>query len=400
MKLFIGLLAPLALAAQGPPDGCNARETSPVVTIALPSHPFAIAPARDGCSVFVSLMGDDRGKNPGIAVLKREANGIQLSRVIPLRSRPAGMVLTHDGKLLIAAALNAVIFLDVQRMTEGSTNPVLGSFSDGPNTSSIYVNVTADDKLLFVSEERARSITVIDLERARGNGYKADAILGKIPTGNAPIALTFSPDGKWLYTTSEVALPEWKWPNACKPEGGNSNTSEITNPEGAVIVIDVARARTDATHSVAARIPAGCSPVRMAISPRGDRIYVTARNSNAVLAFDTQKLLSDAQHARVGMAPVGAAPVPIAVVDDGRKVVAGNSNRFAGSNSPQTLTILDATKIQEGAGAVLGTIPAGAFPREMRVSADGLTLFLTNFGSSSLQVMSVEHLLTAPNREH
>ena len=54
--------------------------------------------------------------------------------------------------------------------------------------------------------------------------------------------------------------------------------------------------------------------MRMAISPDGHRIYVTARNSNAVEALDTAKLLADPDHARVGMAPVGEAPVPVAVI--------------------------------------------------------------------------------------
>jgi DNA-binding beta-propeller fold protein YncE len=223
--------------------------------------------------------------------------------------------------------------------------------------------------------------------------------VGTIPVGNAPIALTFSPDGKWLYTTSQGALPDWKWRKACKPEGRDPATSTIQNPEGAVIVVDVARAKTDPAHSVVARIPAGCSPVRMAISPAGDRIYVTARNSNAVLAFDTAKLVSDPEHARVGMAPVGSAPVPVAVIDNGRKVVAGNSNRFAGPTEPQSLTVLDAAKMQGGAGATLGTIPVGAFPREMAVSSDGRTLLLTNFGSQSLQVIDLEHLPMVPGRE-
>jgi DNA-binding beta-propeller fold protein YncE len=211
--------------------------------------------------------------------------------VAPLASTPTGIILTHDGKLLIAAANDIVVFLDVERLISGAANSVLGSFSDGPNSESIYANVTADDKLLFVSEEAAQSITVIDLERARANGYKAEAIKGKIPTGLAPIALTFSPDGKWLYTTSQLAPPAWNWPAACKPEGSPAG-SPIVNPEGAVIVVDVALAATNPAKSVAARIPAGCSPVRMAISPAGDRIYVTARNSNGVVAFDTAKLLT------------------------------------------------------------------------------------------------------------
>jgi DNA-binding beta-propeller fold protein YncE len=97
------------------------------------------------------------------------------------------------------------------------------------------------------------------------------------------------------------------------------------------------------------------------------------------------------------MTPVGEAPVPVAVIDGGKKVVAGNSNRFAGGNGPQTLSVLDAAKMeQKGADAALGTIPVGAFPRELSVSADGHTLFLTNAGSSSLQVIDIDRLPVEP----
>jgi DNA-binding beta-propeller fold protein YncE len=295
-------------------------------------------------------------------------------------SAPTGLVLTHDGKLLIVAAQDNVTFVDVERLSEAG--------KIGGGAGSVYVNVTADDKLLFVSEERGQSIRVIDIGLARIGRYKE---IGRIPVGIAPIALTFSPDGKWLYTSSQGAPPAWNWPKACKTEGRNS--PELTRPEGAVIVINVDRARTDPSHAVEARIPSACSPVRMAISPAGDRVYVTARNSDAVLAFDTAKLISDPEHARVGTVPVGTAPVPVAVVDGGKKVVAGNSDRFGRSDAPQTLTVIDASRMSEGAAAILGSVQVGAFPREMRVSTDGRTLFVTNFGSSSLQVLDVDRLL-------
>ena len=280
----------LTLAAQARPSECDAPAASPSLTIPLPSSPFAVTPTRDGCWIFVSLTGNG-GTGAGIAVLKRSRGIIQLSRVVPLKSAPTGITLTHDRRLLVAAATNATIFIDVPRMIGGAADPVLGSFSDGRATGSIYANITRNDKLLFVSEESGQSVTVIDLKRARKKGYTTDAIIGKIPAGSAPIALTFSRNGKWLYTTSQAALPDWNWPKACKPEAPGIPDSIITRPEGAVIVIDVARARKDPAHAVVARVPAGCSPVRMAISPDGDRIYVTARNSNAVLAFDTAKLL-------------------------------------------------------------------------------------------------------------
>jgi hypothetical protein len=119
-------------------------------------------------------------------------------RFIPLKARTHGLALTHDGKLLIAAAFfdSTTLFLDTQRMADGAPNPLVGALSDGEGAGSVYVNVTHDDKLLFVSDERGMSITVVDLQRARTNSYQPDAIIGKIPMGLSPIALTFSPEPK------------------------------------------------------------------------------------------------------------------------------------------------------------------------------------------------------------
>jgi YVTN family beta-propeller protein len=162
-------------------------------------------------------------------------------------------------------------------------------------------------------------------------------------------------------------------------------------PEGAVIVVDVAKAATDPSEAVAARVPAGCVPVRLALSPTGDRAYVTARKSNAVMVFDTES------RKIIGTVPVGTAPVPVAVVDGGRKVIAGNSNRFGTDADPrQTLTVLDAGKISQGADAVIGTITCGVFPRDLVTSPDGKTLFVANYMSNTLQVMNVATLPIEP----
>ena len=292
------------------------------------------------------------------------------------------MVLTHDGKTLIVAGGPQILFLDVAKLTSGKGNPEIASISDGENASSVYVNVTADDKTLFVSDEAAQTISVVDLEHDRKT-------VGTIPVGRAPIALTFSKDEKYLFTTSQAARAEWNWPKACKPEGQDPAKAEIKNPQGAVVVVDVARAKTDPAHSIVSRVPAACSPVRTAMSPAGDRIYVTARNSNAVLAFDTAKLVSDPDHARAGMATVGTAPVPVIVVNGGKTVVVGNSNRFdADQSKQQVLDVLTADPLK-----VSGHIPAGAFPREMRLSADGSTLFLTNFSSDTVQIVDLKRAI-------
>ena len=396
-------LIPLALLALGcsiapcaQSANCDLPPSEPSLTLNVGPFPFTALPSRDGCWVYVALLGKSDGAPGGIAVLRREGAQLTPQRIIPLEDDATGIVLTHDGKLLIAPSTDSIYFLDVDRINNGTPGPLLGQMHNdpaSPRVGNIYANVTDDDKFLFVSEERAKAITVIDLSRARMEGFRPKAILGRIPVGRAPIALTFSADRRLLYTTSEVAPAEWGWPKACPKEGGNS--PELVNPEGAVIVVDVARAATDPAHAVLSRVPAGCSPVRLVMSPQGDRIYVTARNSDAVLSFDTSKLVSDPAHALLAKVPVGPAPVPLAVFDHGRKILAGNSDRFAGPFKPQKLTLIDAAKMSEGSAAVLGTIQAGGFPREMRVSANERTLYLTNAGSGTVQLFDLERLPVA-----
>jgi DNA-binding beta-propeller fold protein YncE len=361
----------------------NTACANPPVTVDLPGAPFGVVASHDGNEVFVALLG----QSAGVAVLQRDAGQYQLKRVVPFRPGGTGVAITHDGKLLIVAAGPHVLVLDTAKMISGDGDSIVGTFTDGVGPACIYVNVTHDDKTLFVSNEGGGSITVIDLDRARTTGYDAKAIIGNIPVGEAPIALTFSPDDHWLYTTSEGPRPEWGWPSTETPEGPNGAASGEKVAPGAVQVIDVVKARSDPAHAVVAKAPAGGSPVRMTISPDGKAIFVTARGNNTLLEFDTAKLISDPDHARLTSVPVGSSPVPVALIQDGKTLVVGNSNRFAAdSDKPQTLSVIDVSKM-----TVIGSIPAGAFPREMCLTADGRTLFVSNFGSNSLEIIDAQN---------
>ncbi len=372
-------------------SACNEPAERPILHLKLPAHPFEPIPSDDGCRIFIS-MPHLRLHGAAIGVVRRSGGKVSLERTIPVEGTPTGMVLSHDGKLLIAAAGNLVLFLDTARMMSGQANPVVSHFSTGPHDpGSVYVNVTADDRFLFVSNENNESISVINLEKARASGFAADSIVGKIPVGIAPIAVTLSPDGRYLYTTSEAAPKSYGWPAPCKPEGEPAKTS-LRHPEGAIVVANVDRAKTDPANSVIAKLPAGCSPVRLVLSPDGQTAYVTARNSNALLVFDRTKLLADPEQARIAAVPVGIAPVGLVVVDNGRKVIVTNSNRFSGKHDKQNLSVIDTANISSGPAAILGLIPAGAFPRELRATADGRTLLVTNFDSNTLDLIDLTRL--------
>lgn len=403
-----GSLCWLATAPPGTPGhinptGCSDTIGPPVVHVELPGNPFQALPTADGCHVFVSLVGPVEPGDPrrpprpgapmgGVAVVSRLGGEASVSRVLPLEGSPYGMALSHDGRMLIVASDDRVAFLDTARLLDGSPRALLGYLLDAPAAGRVYANLTPDDRWLFLSDESARTISVVDLVTLRASGFAAHAVIGQIPVGRAPIALTFSQDHRWLYTTSQVAPSAYAWPPVCRAPGPDAARQPSSYAQGAILVIDVVRATHDPRHAVVGAVPAGCNPVRLVTSPSGDIAYVSARTDNVLLAFATGKLLTDPEHALVGRVPVGDAPVGIAVLNSGTRIAVTNSNRFGSPSAPQSLTIIDAQKIRDGAAAVLGTVPAGLFPRELRVTQDQRTLLLTNFGSKNVAIMDVRRL--------
>ena len=403
LAIAVGVMAlPSGACAQEnvKPTLCNLWAPDAIAFVDLPGRPFTPIPSKDGCWIFVSLTTQGSGPPTptGIAVLHRVSGVVSLSRTIPIEGVSGGLVLTHDGKLLIGCVTDGLVFLDTGRLISGKGDAVQGYLRQSGGKGHIapgvvYVNVTSDDQLLFESDELAQRITVIDLQKARNSGFDARSIIGSIPSGDHPIALVFSRDERFLYATASKGAKEWAWPVECAPEGPDPSKAKAADPQGAVLVVDVARARTDPARSVVSKVPAGCSAVRLALSPAGDTIYVTARNENNVLAFNADRLVRDPGHALIGKVPVGQSPVGIAVVDKGRKVIVGNSNRFAaGSDIKQTLTVIDAGRVRAGPRAVLGAIRAACFPREVRVTSDGRTLLVANFNSSSVELVDLSRL--------
>ena len=389
--LAMTLCTASSVFAQDAPDICNLPTPEAVVYVDLPI-PWDAIPSSDGCLVFASVSSPN-----GVAVLRRARGAVTLQRIIPTGGSGWGtggsvwgMVLTHDGQLLLAVGEGRVVFVDVPRAISGKGDPILGEMVYDRSAESVLVNVTADDRYAFVSDERRQRITVIDLVKARGSQFSTASLVGSIPLGMSPVAVTLSPDNRFLYATSQQALRSSGWPDECKAQGPDPKLSNFFTAQGAVHVIDVGRATSDPLHAVIATAPAGCAPVRVALSPKGDFVYVTARHSDLLLVFDAQKLRTDPQHARVATIPVGVRPVGVAVADSGRLIVVANSNDLLGGPTDrQSVTVIDAARVSEGAAAVLGSVPAGAAPRNVHVTSDGRTVLLTNNNSNTLQLIDV-----------
>lgn len=119
------------------------------------------------------------------------------------------MALSQDRKLLAVSNGSGVLLLDADRLLAGGDKPLAEADDQaraGPQgqAGSVYVAISPDDKLVFVSDEGTALVTVYDLAKLRGGNTNA---IGRIPVGNAPVGLAFSSDGRKLYTTSEIAQP-------------------------------------------------------------------------------------------------------------------------------------------------------------------------------------------------
>ena len=144
----------------------------------------------------------------------------------------------------------------------------------------------------------------------------------------------------------------------------------------------------DPRHAAVAAFPAGCNPVRVAVSPAGNEVWVTARGSDALLRFPVDDLLASSHAGRYAKFAVGISPIGLAVRPDGRQVWVALSHRFG----KRVMGQLAGVALEANTSSVkLMSAPASGFPRELAFLHDGRTLVATLFSARR-----VEFLLTPP----
>jgi len=335
--------------------------------VSVPGNPFGVAVTPDGRWAFVAASASS-----AIEVLR---TGPSLAPVkvatIPVPGNPVGVTLTRDGRYLLAASGNGAVVVSVARAEQGRADAVLGTLGDPTNGGAIEVAVSADGAYAFVSQEGSAQASVFNLHRALTRGFGSADLVGAIQLGIAPVGLAVSPDGRWLYATSE-ATP------------GN-----IKSNQGTLTVINVARAETDPAASVVATVAAGCNPVRVITSADGREVWVTARGSDDLLCFSAVALQSHPARALVAIVRVGEAPVGLMLVRNGALVVVADSNRFALPGATSDLSVVNVAAALAGQPADVGYIPAGMFPREMALEPDGRHLLVSNYASNQLEAISI-----------
>ncbi|MGH2851743.1 MAG: YncE family protein [Solirubrobacteraceae bacterium] len=306
-------------------------------------------------------------------------------RTIEIGGTVAGVSLAGGGRyLLVADGRDGADVISVARAEAGAPHPVLGVLKEPARArlggaGAIEVASSPDGHYVFVSLEGGAQLTVYDLQAALADQFRVSAYVGSVGVGLLPVGIAVSPDGRWLYATSEIAQ-------------GAHTRAGYRGSHGTLSVISIATAERDPAAAVVATVSAHCSPVRVAVSPDGNTVWLTARGDDQLLAFSAAKLRSRPAHALLAAVRVGAAPVGLAVVDAGRDIVVANSNRFSASGAHSSLTVVNAAAALAHRSAIVGTIPAGSFPRDMSAEPDVDTLVVANFASRQFETVNVSSL--------
>ncbi len=375
---------PAALAQMAGAQRCGTDVPAPAPTLRRvrtamlrlpPAGGFAAQPfgavAAPGHWAFVSVVS-------GVDVLATRQFRPRLVRHIPV-PQALGEALTPDGRYLLVASARGMTVISVRRAEAGGAHAVLGTLAVPHAQGPIEVAVSPDGTLAFVSVEYSNEIAVFRLSRALARGFGPADLAGTIPTGDGAVGMALSPDGRWLYATSEQAA---KAPPGSRPG----------DVPGTLSVISVATAARHPARSVVAVRYADCQPVRVILSGDGRIAWVTARGSNAVLAFDTARLRTAPRRALLADIRVGIAPVGLILVRDGTRLIVADSNRFARPPVPSNLAVLSVPAALAHRPALLGYMPAGIFPRQFAAEPGGQTLLVTNFLSGQLQAVGLARL--------
>ncbi|MDT5013318.1 MAG: hypothetical protein QOH57_4935 [Mycobacterium sp.] len=258
--------------------------------------------------------------------------------------------------------------------------PVLPSQLSTPTSTKVGYNpmgVAVSSSRIYVANSATNSVSVID--RSTGSVAATIAVVG------TPTAIALSADGTRAYvagnnavsvintaTNTVVGQASTKGGQsfglALSPDGQRLYVSNTFN--NTVSVLDTSKA----TPTLMATVAVGVTPGGIAVSPDGTKVYVANFSSGTV------SVISTATNAVVGKPiAVGANPYGVAVSPDSTRVYVGNF----GSNSVSVINAAATTP------SVVSTIGVGAQPFGIALSPDGGVLYAAN-GADTVSVINTK----------
>lgn len=248
------------------------------------------------------------------------------------------------------------------------------TFATGSGPASLGVHPIGD--FMYIANSAGNNITLLDINK--GNGEltvpPVNAALPPSPlappnifaAGGSPISIAISPNSPHVYVLNQTSGDI----SAFLLDPSNGNLALITNPPGN------GPTSTPTFGSFT-------QPAAMAISPKGDFLFVASPSQASIFAFAVNQ--SDGSLGQVG-APIslgtGATPTAVAVHPSGKFVYVTDLAHNA----------VAAFSNQAGQLAPISGSPfaAGTQPSAVTTDAGGVELFVANAGSNDVSAFVID----------
>lgn len=388
----------ILVAAQIPPATCQQAAPNqtvlhlPSANVSVPTSPWGLAYASDDVA-FVSL-------GAFVGVLNTSTCTPHLIRTIKLPkysihsdgstddNGAAELTISKNRKEVWVSLGPGAIVLDVEKALCGHEDAIIGELITPMFSSATQIVLSIDESYAFISQEYGSNATqgrggvqVFEVNRER-NGTISGSYIGFTELQYAVNGMALSANGKNIYVTSEATLASLMH----------------HKDRGILSVLDVEGLKFTPSKALKVSVDAGCEPVRVAVSPDGSSVWVTARASNHLVVFDATKLTT-MQHydAQIATVQVGTSPIGLVFVNGGRQIITADSNRNNFRNATTGLTVVDIDSALSGKQN-FARVHTGLFPRSFSLSSDGNTLLVSQFDSNAIQ--SINLALFSRGRKH
>ena len=228
------------------------------------------------------------------------------------------------------------------------------------------LSLSPDGTRLYVALNMTHEVAVIDTAARR--------ILARVPVGIYPYTTVTSLDG------SKVYVSNWGGKVPGPTDFTDGNFPVVVDRRTGIPVTGTVSVLDTASNTVIKHIDVGLHPTGMALSPAGDRLYVTNANSDTVSAINTVndtvvKTLHVGGRDGGPNALLGSSPNAVTVSPDGLTLYVANAAQNA-------VAVVDASSSADD--PVRGLIPTGWYPTAVGLDATGDRLFIASgygFGS-------------------
>jgi len=264
----------------------------------------------------------------------------EVIKTVPVGDRPHNVNHTPDGQRVLVTNKNVNIDQPPSISIINTDTDTVEATIEGIGHRIEHVVVPTNNRAYITEDLGENAVVAIDLNNRR--------ILSLTSVGTKPHGLWPTPDGRFLFVPNQL-----------------SGT--------------VSKIRTE-TMEVVAESPVGRTPTMVAVSPDGQRAYVSLFGERGLAVLDAESVESGRMQV-IDVIPVGERPAQVAVTPDGRFILVP-------CEGPGALYVISSESHE-----VVEVILTGGKAHGVDVSSDGKYAFVTNWGHNSLSVVDLERLV-------